>query len=102
MIQSILECNQRLAEDPAGYVAAAEANYDRQLTEIADYIAAHHETCPIVLLSGPSGSGKTTTALMLEHKLDSRGLETHTLSQDNYFRTLTDNDKRLLEMEVGS
>ncbi len=97
MIQSILECNRRLAEDPAGYVNEAEQNYDRQLTEIADYIAAHSEQCPIVLLSGPSGSGKTTTALMLEHKLDNRGLETHTLSQDNFFRTLTDNDKRLLE-----
>ncbi|MBE6806740.1 MAG: adenylyl-sulfate kinase [Ruminococcaceae bacterium] len=97
MIQSILECNRRLAEDPAGFVAEAEANYDRQLTEIADYIAAHRDACPIVLLSGPSGSGKTTTALMLEHKLDNRGMETHTLSQDNYFRTLSDNDKRLLE-----
>lgn len=97
MIQSILECNRLLAEDPRGYVAAAEERYDRQLNEIADYIAAHSGRCPIVLLSGPSGSGKTTTALMLEHKLDSRGMEAHTLSQDNFFRTLTDHDKKLLE-----
>ena len=98
MIQSIFECNRRLAEDASAFVAEAEEQYDRQLTEIADYIAANSQQCPIVLLSGPSGSGKTTTALMLEHKLDNRGLETHTLSQDNYFRTLTENDRRLLEM----
>lgn len=97
MTQSIYESNRRLAENPTAFVEEAEANYDRQLTKIADYIAQHSEQCPVVLLSGPSGSGKTTTALMLEHKLDRRGLETHTLSQDNYFRTLTEEDHRMLE-----
>ena len=97
MTQSIYESNRRLAENPTAFVAEAEANYDKQLTKIADYIAAHSEQCPVVLLSGPSGSGKTTSALILEDKLDRRGLETHTLSQDNYFRTLTEEDHRLLE-----
>ena len=97
MTQSIYENNRRLAENPTAFIDEAEANYDRQLSKIADYIAQHSEQCPVVLLSGPSGSGKTTSALMLEHKLDRRGLETHTLSQDNYFRTLTEEDHRLLE-----
>lgn len=96
MTRSILDINRRLAENPAAFIAEAEAAYDRQLTEIADHIAAHSEQCPVILLSGPSGSGKTTTALMLEHKLDRRGLETHTLSQDNYFRTQTPEDMALL------
>ena len=43
---------------------------------------------PIVLLSGPSGSGKTTTALKLEQELERRGVQTHTVSMDNYFKTL--------------
>ena len=43
---------------------------------------------PIVLLSGPSGSGKTTTALKLEQELVRRGVNTHTISMDNYFKTL--------------
>ena len=43
---------------------------------------------PIVLLSGPSGSGKTTTALKLEQELERRGVQTHTISMDNYFKTL--------------
>lgn len=96
MTRSILDINRRLAENPAAFIAEAEAAYDRQLSEIADHIAAHSEQCPVILLSGPSGSGKTTTALMLEHKLDRRGLETHTLSQDNYFRTQTPEDMALL------
>lgn len=97
MTHSIYESNRRLAENPTAFIAEAEANYDRQLTKIADHIAKHSEQCPVVLLSGPSGSGKTTSALILENKLDRRGLETHTLSQDNYFRTLTEEDHRLLE-----
>ena len=43
---------------------------------------------PIVLLSGPSGSGKTTTALKLEEELERRGINSHTISMDNYFKTL--------------
>jgi len=96
MTYSVFDGNRRLSQDAAAFIAAAEDNYNRQLAEIADYIAAHRDTCPIVLISGPSGSGKTTTALMLEHKLDSRGLQTHTLSQDNYFNTQTEEDQRLL------
>ena len=97
MTYSVFDGNRRLDEDAAAFVTAAEDHYHRQLDEIADHIAAHRDTCPIVLISGPSGSGKTTTALMLEHKLDSRGLTTHTLSQDNYFNTQTEEDQRLLE-----
>ncbi len=43
---------------------------------------------PIVLLSGPSGSGKTTTALKIEEELERRGVLSHTISLDNYFKTL--------------
>ena len=49
---------------------------------------ANLKNSPIVLLSGPSGSGKTTTALKIEEVLDNRGIETHTISMDNYFKTL--------------
>ena len=49
-----------------------------------------------VFLVGPSGSGKTTTALLIERELDRRGMETHTLSMDNYFRPLTPQEIELL------
>lgn len=89
MVQSVTKVNEALCADAVAFIRRAEANYHHQLTAIADHIAAHRDTCPIVLISGPSGSGKTTTARMLEAELDRRGLETHTLSQDNYFRTNT-------------
>ena len=97
MTQSIQAINRLLCADATAFVAQAEADYARQLSAIADHIAAHRDTCPIVLISGPSGSGKTTTARMLEAELDRRGLETHTLSQDNYFRTSTPEEMRLRE-----
>lgn len=95
MTQSIAAVNRLLCADATAFVRQAEADYARQLSDIADYIAAHRDTCPIVLISGPSGSGKTTTARMLEAELDRRGLETHTLSQDNYFRTNTPEETAL-------
>ncbi len=95
MTQSIATINTALCADATAFVQQSEADYHAQLVEIADYIAAHRDTCPIVLISGPSGSGKTTTARMLEAELDHRGLETHTLSQDNYFRTNTPEETAL-------
>ena len=97
MTQTVYHVNQALCADAVGFVREAEAAYHRQLTEIADYIVAHRDTCPIELISGPSGSGKTTTARMLEAELDRRGLKTHTLSQDNYFRTNTPEEMAMRE-----
>ena len=37
---------------------------------------------------GPSGSGKTTTAMKVERELERRGVNAHTVSMDNYFKTL--------------
>ncbi len=86
---TIKSINEGLARDTAGYIAAADTVYDRRLDEIATHIAANSEQSPVILLSGPSGSGKTTTARLLEAKLDARGCETHTLSMDDYFHSLT-------------
>ncbi len=95
MTPSVHTLNQALCADAVAFVREAEAAYHHQLTAIADHISAHRDTCPIVLISGPSGSGKTTTARMLEAELDRRGLETTTLSQDNYFRTQTPEESAL-------
>ncbi len=65
---------------------------------MADYIRTHSKERPIVLLSGPSGSGKTTTAHLLEQLLDRGGHETHTLSMDNYFNPMNE-QQRLLAAE---
>ncbi len=87
--------NQQVTEDTAEFIRKSNAEYLESLTKIADDIALHRDRKPIILLSGPSGSGKTTSALMIEKILDDRGIETHTLSLDNYFSPLTEQEKEL-------
>ena len=88
MAYQLEEINRRLKEDPAGFVAECDGVYQKRLEDAADRILERMKESPIVLLSGPSGSGKTTTALKLEQELERRGVQTHTVSMDNYFKTL--------------
>jgi len=88
MAYQLSEINRRIREDAAGFVAECDANYQKRVEEAAESIISRMDQSPIVLLSGPSGSGKTTTALKIEQALEKRGVETHTISMDNYFRTL--------------
>lgn len=55
------------------------------INNIADEIYTHREE-RLVFICGPSSSGKTTFANMLGKRIDSRGLESHTLSLDDFFR----------------
>ena len=87
--------NERIENAPAEYIKSVNEAYQYQLEKIVDDIAEHRAERPVILLSGPSGSGKTTTAFMIEKMLDERGCETHTLSMDNYFSPLSDEEKRL-------
>ena len=89
------EINQGVTGNPSAYVRSVNCAYLSNLSGIATDIIAHREERPIILLSGPSGSGKTTSALMIEKILDEQGVETHTLSLDNYFSPLTDYEKKL-------
>ncbi len=89
--------NQNVREDASAFVAACEQHYWEQVHRIADFVKAHHTQRPIILLSGPSGSGKTTTAGLLEQLLDESGLETHTVSMDNYFSPLTPHQQQLAQ-----
>ena len=62
MTQSIATINAALCADATAFIQQSEADYHAQLAQIADHIAAHRDTCPIVLISGPSGSGKNEVA----------------------------------------
>ena len=88
MAYQLQEINDRLSADAKGFVEECEHNYQRRIEAAADRIVANMDKSPIVLLSGPSGSGKTTTALKLEEELERRGINSHTISMDNYFKTL--------------
>ena len=88
MAYQLEEIQRRIAGDPAGFIAECDSAFQRRLEDAADRILDRMKESPIVLLSGPSGSGKTTTAMKLEQELERRGVQTHTISLDNYFKTL--------------
>ncbi|MEE1127787.1 MAG: adenylyl-sulfate kinase [Acutalibacteraceae bacterium] len=93
------EINDSIKNNATAFIDECDAAYCGRIREIAEDIHNNVETRPIVLISGPSGSGKTTTAMTLEKMLDEWGIETHTLSMDNYFCTLTEEEVRLAEEE---
>ena len=80
---------------PKTLVKISEEKYHDQIRSIAEDIIAHKEDKPIILVSGPSGSGKTTPAVWLEKFLDENYVETHTLSMDNFFKPLDEEQQRL-------
>ena len=83
-----LTVNERAKSDPAAFVAECEAEYRAKIQKAARRIPEHIDTNPIVLLSGPSGSGKTTTAQKLAEALGAFDIGSHSVSLDNYFKTV--------------
>lgn len=82
------EINERCRKDPEQFIAECDALYDSRLELAADRIVENRSRSPIVLLSGPSGSGKTTTAMKICQALEARGIHPHTISMDDYFKTI--------------
>ena len=88
MSYSLKTINEAIRSDPRGFAEECDLAYAQKIEAAAKKIAEHRENSHIILLSGPSGSGKTTTALKIEEYLDNMGVETHTVSMDNYFNTI--------------
>ena len=80
--------NERAKSDPAAFLRECDAAYAQKVSAAAEFILDNRKNSPVVLLSGPSGSGKTTTALKIQEELQRRGVRTHAIPLDNYFRTL--------------
>lgn len=88
--------NRHINLGVADFIADTNSDYMHRLSLIADEIEKNSPQKSVILLSGPSGSGKTTTALMLEKMLDEKGHQTHTISIDNYFSPLSEEEKSQL------
>ncbi len=86
------------AAEPQELVLSAENAYADQVSCAAERIYNDRSQRPVVLISGPSGSGKTTTAGRIAQLLRDNGCRAHTISMDNYFLPLTDEEKRLSEL----
>ena len=90
--------NDSIESDPLNYPRLADEEYTYRLRDIAEKIAENKSEKPVILLSGPSGSGKTTTSLMIAEILSNMGCKAHTLSLDNYFSPLSQEQKHLASL----
>ena len=88
MPYSIAQINDAIRSDPKAFVEESDAAFQKKIADAAARIAANRENSHVILLSGPSGSGKTTTAMKIDELLDNSGVETHTISMDNYFMSM--------------
>ncbi|MCL2342452.1 MAG: nucleoside kinase, partial [Firmicutes bacterium] len=86
---NLSDINDRARTDPKGFIDGCDADYAKKVSLAADKIIENvkAKNSPIVLLSGPSGSGKTTTSKKLAEELGRRGIGSHAISLDNYFRS---------------
>ena len=88
MAYSLKDINFRTVSDPKALVEECEAQYRQKVEKTAELIIENRKKSPIVLLSGPSGSGKTTTAMKVAEELNKRGIGTHSVPMDDYFKTI--------------
>ena len=88
MAYQLQEINKRIQTDVTEFLAECDQSYAQRVSLAADRILGNLERSPIVLLSGPSGPGKTTTAMKIADELRRRGVNSHAVAMDNYFKTL--------------
>ena len=89
MIWQLDDINFKTVSDPKALVEEGDARYQARVAEAAEKIIENKKNSPIVLLSGPSGSGKTTTAMKIAEELNRRGVGTHYVAMDDYFKNVT-------------
>ncbi|MBR5135267.1 MAG: hypothetical protein IKV35_06685 [Clostridia bacterium] len=82
----VRDVNRAMRDDPAAFIAAEEARYDRDIAAAANRIADGDNGCRLIWQCGPSSVGKTTTARRLSTALAQRGVQTHIVSLDDFYR----------------
>ena len=100
MAYQLSEINFKTVADPAGFMAECDERYNALVREAAERILANRSRSPIVLLSGPSGSGKTTSSMKIAEELNKRGIGTHYVGMDDYFKTVDHTTPRTEEGEL--
>lgn len=90
-VRNCAELNEKISLGKSDdLVFVNEANFNRNLLNIADKISANKDI-KLVLIGGPSCSGKTTTSKKLELFLRGNGLVPVVLSTDDYFKERDEN-----------
>lgn len=86
------DINTAIRTNPKAYVAKCDNLYDNRVNAAADTVVSRLSRSRVVLLAGPSSSGKTTTASRLRKALADRGIFTHMISLDDYYRSKNEPD----------
>lgn len=100
MAYKLNDINLRTVSDPKGFMAECDQLYRDRVDEAVERILNNKQQSPIILLSGPSGSGKTTTSMKIAEALEKRGVHTHYVGMDDYFKTVDRNTPRTPEGEL--
>lgn len=100
MAYKLSEVNFKTVSDPKGFIEECDALYKKRVKKAADKIIENKKNSPIVLLSGPSGSGKTTTSMKIAEELERRGIGTHYVGMDDYFKNVGPEYPRTPEGEL--
>ena len=100
MAYQLQEINRRIQTDVQEFLAECDDNYAQRVSLAAEKILSNLERSPIVLLSGPSGSGKTTTSMKIAEELNRRGINTHYVAMDDYFKTIDENSPRTADGQL--
>ena len=100
MAFQLADINFRTVSDPKGFIEESDQLYRDRVAQAADGIIRNRNKSPIVLLSGPSGSGKTTTSMKIAEELNRRGIGTHYVGMDDYFKTIDENTPRTADGEL--
>ncbi len=83
-INNTIEYITQMSESPEKFIALCEEKYNDKIGRIAKEIAESGRT-EIVMLAGPSSAGKTTTAKKLCQRLSEEGIQSHTISLDDFY-----------------
>ena len=86
------DINTAIRTNPKAYVTKCDNLYDNRVSAAADTVVSRLNRSRVVLLAGPSSSGKTTTASRLRKALADRGIFTHMISLDDYYRSKNEPD----------
>lgn len=83
-INNTLEYIVSRAAQQESFVAECEDKFNNKINNIAEMISRSQER-KIVMLAGPSSAGKTTTAKKLRQALGEKGIQSHTISLDDFY-----------------
>jgi len=94
MTISVKSINSMINSNIRFFVESCDKEFSNQIRKTAEILCRNR--MPVVLISGPSGSGKTTSANMLRDILRDMGINSYSVSIDNYFKPFTENERNLL------